>query len=84
MAHNWLGYASLPKLDYRSSSPVNEIYAGEDSVVRHWLKAPWSMDGWRLDVVHMLGEGAGAQQPAPYCRYYPCGEAGAAGGFCIR
>ena len=61
VAHNWLGYASLPKLDYRSSSLVNEIYAGEDSVVRHWLKAPWSMDGWRLDVVHMLGEGGGAR-----------------------
>ncbi|ENR9723864.1 maltodextrin glucosidase [Klebsiella aerogenes] len=61
VAHNWLGYASLPKLDYRSSSLVNEIYAGEDSVVRHWLKAPWSMDGWRLDVVHMLGENGGAR-----------------------
>ncbi|HHI0520988.1 TPA: maltodextrin glucosidase [Klebsiella variicola] len=60
-AHNWLGYASLPKLDYRSTSLLNEIYAGEDSIVRHWLKAPWSMDGWRLDVVHMLGEGGGAR-----------------------
>ena len=60
-AHNWLGYASLPKLDYRSTSLVNEIYAGEDSIVRHWLKAPWSMDGWRLDVVHMLGEAGGAR-----------------------
>lgn len=60
-AHNWLGYASLPKLDYRSTGLVNEIYAGEDSIVRHWLKAPWSMDGWRLDVVHMLGEGGGAR-----------------------
>ncbi len=59
-AHSWLGYASLPKLDYQSASTVNEIYAGEDSIVRHWLKAPWSMDGWRLDVVHMLGEGGGA------------------------
>ncbi|MBX4413400.1 hypothetical protein K4G92_23750, partial [Mycobacterium tuberculosis] len=47
--------------DYRSTSLVNEIYAGEDSIVRHWLKAPWSMDGWRLDVVHMLGEGGGAR-----------------------
>lgn len=58
-AHSWLGYASLPKLDYRSTNLINEIYAGEDSIVRHWLKAPWSMDGWRLDVVHMLGKAAG-------------------------
>ena len=61
VAHDWLGYASLPKLDYRSSMLIDEIYGGEDSVVRHWLKAPWSMDGWRLDVVHMLGEGGGAR-----------------------
>lgn len=51
----------MPKLDYRSSTLIDEIYAGEDSIVRHWLKAPWSMDGWRLDVVHMLGEEGGAR-----------------------
>ena len=33
---------------------MNEIYRGEDSIVRHWLKAPWSMDGWRLDVADEL------------------------------
>ncbi|MEQ6279293.1 maltodextrin glucosidase [Kluyvera sp. 142053] len=60
-ALDWLGYSSLPKLDYRSNELVNEIYAGEDSIVRHWLKAPWNMDGWRLDVVHMLGEAGGAK-----------------------
>ncbi|MFS9381279.1 maltodextrin glucosidase [Citrobacter sp. ANG330] len=61
VALDWLGYPSLPKLDYQSESLVNEIYRGEDSVVRHWLKAPWNMDGWRLDVVHMLGEAGGAR-----------------------
>lgn len=61
VALDWLGYPSLPKLDYQSASLVNEIYRGEDSIVRHWLKAPWNMDGWRLDVVHMLGEGGGAR-----------------------
>ncbi|HGL6327684.1 TPA: maltodextrin glucosidase [Citrobacter amalonaticus] len=61
VALDWLGYASLPKLDYQSESLVNEIYRGEDSIVRHWLKAPWNMDGWRLDVVHMLGEAGGAR-----------------------
>ncbi|EMY4006895.1 maltodextrin glucosidase [Shigella flexneri] len=60
-ALDWLGYASLTKLDYQSESLVNEIYRGEDSIVRHWLKAPWNMDGWRLDVVHMLGEAGGAR-----------------------
>ena len=60
VALDWLGYSSLPKLDYRSSTLVEEIYQGSDSIVRHWLNAPWEMDGWRLDVAHMLGEGGGA------------------------
>ncbi|XPE38206.1 alpha-amylase family glycosyl hydrolase [Shigella flexneri] len=60
-ALDWLGYPSLPKLDFQSPSLVNEIYGGDDSIVRHWLKAPWNMDGWRLDVVHMLGEAGGAR-----------------------
>jgi len=60
-ALDWLGYASLPKLDFSSETLINEVYRGEDSIVRHWLKAPWSMDGWRLDVVHMLGEAGGAR-----------------------
>ena len=34
------------------------IYRGEGSVVRHWLRPPYSIDGWRLDVVHMLGRTA--------------------------
>ncbi len=41
------------------------IYRGEDGIVRHWLKAPWNMDGWRLDVVHMLGEAGGARHNLP-------------------
>ncbi|XHA18023.1 maltodextrin glucosidase [Citrobacter farmeri] len=61
VALDWLGYPSLPKLDYQSESLVNEMYRGEDSIVRHWLKAPWNIDGWRLDVVHMLGEAGGAR-----------------------
>lgn len=60
-ARDWLGYPSLPKLDYQAATLVEEIYQGEDSIVRHWLKAPWNMDGWRLDVVHMLGEAGGAR-----------------------
>lgn len=60
-ALNWLGYRSLPKLNFHSEGVVNEIYQGPDSIVRHWLSPPWSMDGWRLDVVHMLGEDGGAK-----------------------
>uniref|UniRef100_UPI0028AFF904 maltodextrin glucosidase n=1 Tax=Atlantibacter sp. TaxID=1903473 RepID=UPI0028AFF904 len=67
-ALDWLGYPSLPKLDYQSSTLIDEIYQGEDSVVRHWLREPWGMDGWRLDVVHMLGEAGGAQNNLQHVR----------------
>lgn len=60
-ALDWKGHASLPKLDYASSALVHEIYSGKDSVVRHWLRPPWQIDGWRLDVAHMLGESGGAK-----------------------
>jgi alpha-glucosidase len=31
-----------------------EMYAGEDSIARHWLKPPFRIDGWRVDVANML------------------------------
>lgn len=51
---SWLGVRSLPKLNYRSNSLRETIYAGVKSVFRHWLKAPYSVDGWRVDVANML------------------------------
>ncbi|EGI5982788.1 maltodextrin glucosidase, partial [Salmonella enterica subsp. enterica serovar London] len=33
VALDWLGYPSLPKLDYQSETLVDEIYRGEDSIV---------------------------------------------------
>ncbi len=49
-ARNWLGYASLPKLDYRSTGSQRGSMPVKTVSYAHWLKAPWSMDGWRLDV----------------------------------
>ena len=59
-ALDWKGNASLPKLNFADPQVTEAIYRGEGSVVRHWLRPPYSIDGWRLDVVHMLGEGGGA------------------------
>ncbi|MGL6018380.1 MAG: maltodextrin glucosidase [Gibbsiella quercinecans] len=56
----WKGHTSLPKLNFAAPQVASVIYQGEDSVVRHWLRPPYSIDGWRLDVVHMLGENGGA------------------------
>lgn len=58
----WKGHAHLPKLNFATPQVVEEIYRGEKSVVRHWLQAPYLIDGWRLDVVHMLGEEGGAKR----------------------
>lgn len=51
---SWMGVGSLPKLNYRSLRLREEMYAGEDSIARHWLKPPYRIDGWRVDVANML------------------------------
>jgi alpha-glucosidase len=57
----WLGVHMLIKLNYRSSSLREVMYASPDSVFRHWLKPPYSADGWRIDVANMLAR-QGADQ----------------------
>jgi len=49
----WLGVRSLPKLNYKSEKLRQWMYEDEDSVLRHWLKEPYKIDGWRLDVLNM-------------------------------
>lgn len=56
-ALGWKGEPSLPKLDYASVRVIDSIYRADDSVIRYWLRPPYAIDGWRLDVIHMLGEG---------------------------
>jgi alpha-glucosidase len=50
----WLGVGSLPKLNYRSQRLRELIYAGRDAIMRYWLRPPFSIDGWRIDVANML------------------------------
>ena len=50
----WMGHGSLPKLNYRSESLREFMYAGKDAIMRYWLRPPFSIDGWRLDVANML------------------------------
>jgi alpha-glucosidase len=50
----WLGVRSLPKLNYRSKSLRDEIYSGSNSIFRRWLRPPYEIDGWRVDVANML------------------------------
>ena len=50
----WLGVKTLPKLNYRSEKLRQVMYAGPEAVFRHWLRPPYSADGWRIDVANML------------------------------
>lgn len=52
----WNGVRSLPVLNYTNEQVRNVIYKGEDSVLKHWLKPPYNIDGWRLDVGHNVGK----------------------------
>ncbi|TLN10756.1 maltodextrin glucosidase, partial [bacterium] len=57
----WLGVRSLPKLNYNSRRLRWVMYEDEGSVFRHWMKPPYAIDGWRIDVANMLGR-QGADQ----------------------
>jgi len=58
---SWLGVRSLPKLDYRSTSLRDAMYAGPAAILTRWLQPPFAVDGWRIDVANMLGR-LGADQ----------------------
>lgn len=66
----WKGVASLPVLNFESQGVRDAIYEADDSVMRYWLRPPYNIDGWRLDVVHMLGEGSGAKNNAHYVKEF--------------
>ena len=52
---SWFGTGTLPKLNYASLALRNEMYEGEESIMRFWLRPPYRIDGWRVDVANMLG-----------------------------
>lgn len=49
----WLGVRTLPKLNYASEKLRDAMYAGDEAVFRYWLRPPYNIDGWRLDVYNM-------------------------------
>lgn len=51
----WFGLAELPVLNYSSQKLRDLVYRGRDAVLRKWLRAPWSIDGWRFDVADVFG-----------------------------
>ena len=53
---SWWGVPSLPKFNWNSSDLKDRFIRGKDSVVAKWLKAPYALDGWRIDVANMTGK----------------------------
>jgi len=51
----WLDVPSLPKFDWSSPELRRRFIEGPDSVVGRWLRPPFSLDGWRIDVANMTG-----------------------------
>ena len=66
----WKGHKSLPVLDFAHPGVRAAVYESSDAILRRWLRAPYSIDGWRLDVIHMLGEGGGPRNNAHYVREF--------------
>ncbi|MDQ4054819.1 MAG: glycoside hydrolase family 13 protein [Actinomycetota bacterium] len=56
----WMGHPTLPKLDLADPALRAAMVEGPSSVVARWLRAPYSVDGWRIDVANMTGR-LGAQ-----------------------
>ena len=54
----WWGHDTLPKLNYEGSEKLMEDIM---RIGAKWVSPPFNADGWRLDVVHMLGEAGGAR-----------------------
>lgn len=67
---SWKGHDSLPVLDFANPEVRAAVYGDRDTILRRWLRPPYSIDGWRFDVVHMLGEGPGASNNAHHVREF--------------
>ncbi|AZI59300.1 glycoside hydrolase family 13 protein [Nakamurella antarctica] len=52
---SWLGVPSLPKFDLASQELRDRMFGTGDSVVSRWLRPPFDLDGWRIDVANMTG-----------------------------
>ena len=50
----WKGVHDMPTLNYTSRELRDIIYRAQDSVLRKWLKPPYSIDGWRFDVADVF------------------------------
>ena len=55
----WWGFDTLPAVNKENADYQRYLLDPEDGILPRWVKK--GACGWRLDVVHMLGEGGGAR-----------------------
>lgn len=51
----WFDIPTLPKFDLRDPELQRRLLSGDDSVTATWLRPPFDLDGWRVDVANMAG-----------------------------
>lgn len=51
----WFDVPTLPKLNHASAELRRRLYEGPDSAAARWLRPPFDLDGWRIDVANMTG-----------------------------
>jgi alpha-glucosidase len=55
----WYDVPSLPKLDLRNPDLRGRLVSGPESVTATFLRPPFDLDGWRVDVANMAGRNRG-------------------------
>lgn len=58
---SWNSSKTLPKLDYAAPALHDLVYKNEDSILQYWLRPPYQIDGWRMDVIQMIGDSGTAK-----------------------
>lgn len=58
----WLGHGSLPKLDWSADETWRRMVTGDDAVIARYLREPFALDGWRVDVANMTGRRGAADR----------------------
>ena len=51
----WYANPTTPKFNFASAGLRRRLVEGPGSVVARWLRAPYALDGWRIDVANMTG-----------------------------
>ena len=51
----WANARTLPKFDLRNDQLVGRLITDESSIVRTWMRAPYHLDGWRIDAANVMG-----------------------------